>query len=283
MKKLFLSGLTLFLVCFLLACVAWFGFEKQNNQLNSVDKEVNDKNIVNLNIDSQNSEVQVKQGDEFSVTYKGKKNIDITHKNKTLHVHETDNTDDHYGLNFNPFRQFDDEMVVTVPDKKLNHLNVSSKTNIINIDSINVKDAYISMKATGAARVFLSNVALDKLYYRGLNSPIDIKRSQITNANIKTKQASITSKKSLIEKSVLLADHGKIDLSRMDIASHFRASTQYGDIFMSYNEDPQDTLLRLNPSDGTSEVINNNFEDNKVGSGKHILEFYTDHGDIYIN
>ncbi|WP_432724693.1 DUF4097 family beta strand repeat-containing protein [Staphylococcus equorum] len=283
MKKLFLSGLTLFLVCFLLACVAWFGFEKQNNQLNSVDKEVNDKNIENLNIDSQNSEVQVKQGDEFSVTYKGKKNIDIMHKNKTLHVHETDNTEDHYGLNFNPFRQFDDEMVVTVPDKKLNHLNVSSKTNVINIDSINVKDAYISMKATGAARVFLSNVALDKLYYRGVNSPIDIKRSQITNANIKTKQASITSKKSLIEKSVLLADHGKIDLSRMDIASRFRASTQYGDIFMSYNEAPQDTLLRLNPSDGTSEVINNNFEDNKVGSGKHILEFYTDHGDIYIN
>src|SRR5699024_4818258 len=256
MKKLFLSGLILFIVCFLLACVSWFGFEKQNNQLNSVNKKLKDKDIVNLNIDSQNSEIQVKKGNRFSVSYKGKKNINITNDNKTLHIKETENTDNHYGLNFNPFRQFDDELVVTVPEKKLYHLNVSSKTNLVNIDDISANDAHVSMKHNGGARVYFKNVKLEKLHYRGVNSPIHINDSEISNANIKTKQANITSKNSLIEKSVLLSDHGKIDLNRMDIASHFRASTQYGNIYMSYNDKPQDILLKLNPSNGVSEINN---------------------------
>ena len=45
MKRLFLGGLTLFITCFLLGSVTWFGFEKQNEKLNSVNKVLDSKDI----------------------------------------------------------------------------------------------------------------------------------------------------------------------------------------------------------------------------------------------
>ena len=50
MKRLFLGGLTLFITCFLLGSVTWFGFEKQNEKLNSVNKVLDSKDINNLDV-----------------------------------------------------------------------------------------------------------------------------------------------------------------------------------------------------------------------------------------
>ncbi|PKI20701.1 hypothetical protein CW746_11375 [Staphylococcus succinus] len=283
MKKLFIGGLVLFITCFLLGCLTWFSFEKQNNQLNYVNKTFDNDNISNLKIDSQNSVIEVKKGDKFSVHYTGKKNVDVTNEKKSLIIQQNSNTKDHYGLNFNPFRRANSKMIVTVPEKKINELVLSSQINSISVDDVDMKSAKFLMTDSGGASVKIDNSNIDQFYYRGVNSPVHLTNDKIQNANIKIKNEDITVNDSLIEKSVLLANKGDINLSKMNIESDFKASTQDGDIQMTYNKAPQNTLLKLNPEKGKAVINNKHFEDDKVGNGDNDLEFYTSHGDIHID
>ena len=71
--------------------VTWFGFEKQNEKLNSVNKVLDSKDIKNLDVLTENCKVLIKAGDKTSVRYKGKRNLDISNHDKTLKVKETEN------------------------------------------------------------------------------------------------------------------------------------------------------------------------------------------------
>ena len=268
MKKLFLSGLSLFIVCFLLGCITWFGFEKQNNKINTIDKNITDKSIDSLNIKGISTKVNITKGDKFTVRYKGQNKVDINQEGNELSVHETNEKVDKYGLNFNPFRQIHAEINITMPSEKMDDLYVSNRVNEVNIQNLDIESANLSIK---------------KLIYRGIKSTVHFNSSEILNADIKTKNASIIGKQSLIKDSVLSAKQGNINLSDMDIDSAFKASTQHGDIKMSYNQAPDNTLLKLNPEKGKANVNNKTFANDRVGAGNHVLEFYTLNGDIYIN
>ncbi|WP_440857799.1 DUF4097 family beta strand repeat-containing protein [Staphylococcus shinii] len=283
MRKLFFSGLALFIVCFTLGCITWFGFEKQNNKLNTVNKNIDDLQIKELNIDAQNSSIKLHEGSNYSVKYRGENKLNISKQGKKLSIEETNNRKDSYGLNFNPFRKINDNMEITVPKETLDKLEMSSKTNLINVSNIKTNSANISMKGKGNAKVNLNNSSFEHLHYQGLNSPININKSKLINANIKTNKANITSEESLIKYSILLAQDGDVKLRNMDIDSAFKASSQNGDIIMSYNKKPDNTLLKLNPDDGVEKVNNKSFDNDRVGEGDNILEFYTVHGDIHIN
>lgn len=283
MRKLFFSGLALFIVCFNLGCITWFGFEKQNNKLNVIDKTYNDAEVNHLDIDSRSSNVTIAKGNKFAIHYKGQQKVDINKDKQSLNVKETSNRVDNYGLNYNPFRQIKAEMKITIPNEKLKELKVSSKARNIKLQNIKADKVDLNMSDRTGSRVYVQNSEIEKMLYRGLKSPIHISDSKIVNANIKTKDASIYAENALIKNSVLLAQSGHIQLDRMDIDSAFKASTQNGDIIMSYNKKPDNTLLKLNPDDGVEKVNNKSFDNDRVGEGDNILEFYTVHGDIHIN
>ncbi|WP_251518391.1 MULTISPECIES: DUF4097 family beta strand repeat-containing protein [Staphylococcus] len=284
MKKLFISGLIIFVVCFVLASVMWFGFERQNNKLNTAHKSFPNDKINGLHISSQNSFVEVKRGKQFSVSYKGQKKLNVQNHNGTLYIKEQRNSEDHYGLNFNPFRKIKEHLVVTVPDKKLKQFDLKSKRNRVEVNQLDVEKAKINMAYEGIVKVGLNRSNVDKLFYRGKNSPVTLTKDKIANANIKSSNAHINAEESLIEKSVLLVTRDKdIHLDKMDINSNFKASSENGDIIMSYNRKPENVLLKLNPSDGKSKVFNSSFNDDKVGKGDNVLEMYTEKGNIQIN
>lgn len=283
MRKLFFSGLALFIVCFALGCITWFGFEKQNNKLNIIDKTYNDLEVKHLDIDSLSSNVTIEKGNKFAIHYKGQQKIDMDKDKQSLKLQETNNRVDNYGLNYNPFRQIKGEMKITIPNEKLKELKVSSKARNIKLQNIKADKVDFDMNERTGSRVYVQNSEVEKLLYRGLKSPIHISDSKIFNANIKTKEASIYAENTLIKNSVLLAQSGHIQLNRMGIDSAFKASSQNGDIIMSYNKKPDNTLLKLNPDDGVERVNNKSFDNDRVGEGDHVLEFYTVHGDIYIN
>ncbi|GEQ06865.1 DUF4097 family beta strand repeat-containing protein [Staphylococcus gallinarum] len=283
MKKLFISGLILFIVCFLLGCLTWFGFEQQNNKLNSVNKTFDSKKINSLKLDSQNSSINIKRGKQFAVKYSGKKRLNIDDSNQELSIQENSNSEDHYGLNFNPFRRVNDQMTIIVPDKQLDKLTLSCETNATTINNVDIKSAKILFNDTGGARITVKNSTINDMFYRGTNSPIHLTKSDIKHANIKSKNESIIVNDSLIESSVLLANKGNIELNKMDVKSDFKASTQHGNIHMRYNKEPNNTLLKLNPENGNAHVNNKMFIDGKVGDGQNVLEFYTNHGDIHID
>ena len=283
MKRLFLGGLTLFITCFLLGSVTWFGFEKQNEKLNSVNKVLDSKDIKNLDVLTENCKVLIKAGDKTSVRYKGKRNLDISNHDKTLKVKETEKLENHYGLNYNPFRNFEDNLIITLPEEKLNELHVSSKYNTITVKQLNVNDADFSKKHKNGGKVFVNESKFEKLRYKGLNSAITFKNSEINNANIKTENARINSENTLIQASVLLVNNGSINLSNTEIDSNFKASAKKGDINISYKETPKNTLLKLYPFHGDEKVKNKKFVNQKIGNGDNILELYTTDGDIVID
>src|SRR5699024_109311 len=80
---------------------------------------------------TENCKVLIKSGGQTSIKYKGKRNIDIKEVDNTLKVKETKELENHYGLNFNPFRKFDDHLIITLPQEKLNKLKLLSSYNII--------------------------------------------------------------------------------------------------------------------------------------------------------
>ncbi|WP_323701946.1 DUF4097 family beta strand repeat-containing protein [Staphylococcus cohnii] len=283
MKRLFLGGLTLFITCFLLGSVTWFGFEKQNEKLNSVNKVLDYKDINNLDVLTENCKVLIKPGDKTSVRYKGKRNLDINNNDKTLKVKETEKLENHYGLNYNPFRNFEDNLIITLPEEKLIKLHASSKYNTIIVKQLNVNDANLSKNHKNGGKVILNESKFGKLKYKGLNSAITFKESEINNANIKTENARIAGENTLIQDSVLLANNGTIRLSDTDINSNFKASAKKGDINISYKNAPKNTLLKLYPFHGDKKVNNKHFMNEKVGNGDNILELYTTDGDIVID
>lgn len=282
MKKLFIVGLTLFVVCFLLGCITWFGFEKQSNKVNSVNKTFNDSKIDTLNIKNAGAKVNVVKGNQFEVHYKGINKVDIKQQNNELVFEETKKRVDQYGLNFNPFRKIRPQMEVTVPDKKLKQLKISNNRFGLQLKGLEVENVDIHPANTAGFPSYISNSKIDYLKYNSLEAPIQMRKSTVKDALIKTKRAEIKSNNSLIKDGVLSVKKGSINLSSMNINSAFKASSKNGDINMSYNNEPQDVLLKLNPEDGQANVRNESFENDKVGSGNHILELYTLHGDINI-
>ncbi|GGB92097.1 MULTISPECIES: DUF4097 family beta strand repeat-containing protein [Staphylococcus] len=283
MKRLFIGGLGLFIICFLIGSIAWFGFEKQNEKLNTVNKVLNTNDIKNLDVLTENCKVLIKSGGQTSIKYKGKRNIDIKEVDNTLKVKETKELENHYGLNFNPFRQFDDHLIITLPKEKLNKLKLSSSYNSINIKNLNIKSAEISKNNKNGGKVNIDKTKFEKLLYKGVNSQIKLDDSEVINADIKTENARILSENSLIQKSVLLANHSNIYLSDIDVNSNFKASTKKGDINISYKQAPNNILLKLYPVHGTTNINNSRFVNDRVGNGDNILELYTNDGDINID
>ncbi|SCT26864.1 DUF4097 family beta strand repeat-containing protein [Staphylococcus caeli] len=282
MKKLFIVGLTLFVVCFLLGCITWFGFEKQSNKVNSVNKTFDDNKIDSLNIKNAGAKVNVVKGDHFEVHYKGINEVDIKQQNNELVIEDTKKRVDWYGLNFNPFRKVRPQMEITVPDKKLKQLKVSNNRFGLQLKALEVGNVDISTAGDTIFPSYIDSNKIDNLKYKSEEAPIRIKNSSVKNALIKTKRAEIKGSNSLIKDGVLSVRKGSLNLSSMDIDSAFKASSKNGDINMSYNNEPKDVLLKLNPEDGQANVRNKSFKNDKVGSGNHILELYTLHGDINI-
>src|SRR5699024_801227 len=122
----------------------------------SVNKVLDSKDIKNLDVLTENCKVLIKAGDKTSVRYKGKRNLDISNHDKTLKVKETEKLENHYGLNYNPFRNFEDNLIITLPEEKLNELDVSSKYNTITDKQLNVNDADFSKKHKNEGNVSLN-------------------------------------------------------------------------------------------------------------------------------
>jgi len=282
MKKIFIVGLTLFVVCFLLGCITWFGFEKQSNKVNSVNKTFDDNKIDSLNIKNAGAKVNVVRGNHYAIHYKGLNELAINKQNNELVIEETNKRVDQYGLNFNPFRKVRPQMEITVPDKKLKQLKVSNNRFGILLKGLEAEKAEISPASIAGFSSYIDESKIDYLKYNSIEAPIRIKNSSVKDALIKTNHAEIKSNNSLIKDGVLSVKKGSINLRDMDINSAFKASSKNGDINMSYNNEPKDVLLKLNPEDGQANVKNKRFEDDRVGSGSHVLELYTVHGDIHI-
>ena len=59
-------------------------------------------------------------GSKFKVKYNGDNKVNLDKKNKTLKISEVKNVNRGYAINLNPFRKDDNQIVIEVPNIKLN-------------------------------------------------------------------------------------------------------------------------------------------------------------------
>jgi hypothetical protein len=281
MKKLFISGLVLFVICFSLACISWFTFEKQDNKTNKTHENFDNKTINYLNVNTKLAKVNVKHGKHLAISYKGTKDIKVDKQNGNLKINEINNNEDHYGLNFNPFKKMDSELTITVPEKQEKSLNMYLNSETINISDLNLGKVNIKTTYSGGDGLFVKNAQFENLKYRSKSAPVYLSNCVIKNSDIKTTRE-INIKDSLLKSAILLSKRSNIKLTHMKSTSDIKASTNEGNILMSYATKPKDTLLKLNPDDGKVQVDNKYFKNGKVGNSENVLEFYTDSGNIHI-
>lgn len=281
MKKLFISGLVLFVICFSLACISWFTFEKQDNKTNKAHENIDHKTINSLNVNTKFAKVNVKHGKRLSISYKGTKDIKIDKHNGHLKISEINNNEDHYGLNFNPFRKMDSELTITVPKQQEKSLNMNLNSETIHINDLNLGKVNIKTTYNGGDGLYVKHTQFENLKYRSKSAPVYIRDCVIKNSDIKTTRE-INVKNSLLKSALLLSKRSNIKLTHMKSTSDIKASTNEGNILMSYATKPKDTLLKLNPDDGKVQVDNKYFKNGKVGNSDNVLEFYTDSGNIHI-
>lgn len=278
MRKLFISGLIIFVVFFIGGTVTWFSFDKAKYEKKNYNETLH-QNFNRLSVSTIGSRVNIVRGKKFKVDYQGDNDIKVSKKNKILEVSEKRATNRGYGLNFNPFHHNNHKLIITVPNKKLDNLYLKSVIGDILLKDINIDHA--SINSNKYFSVKHSN--LNNLDYNGSNSTAYIYNSSVKQGNIKLDTGKINLKKSHFKDSIFLLNDGDINMNEMPASNDIKASTKKGDIDYNFGTYPKDTLLKLHPGRGKKVIKNKNFKDDKVGKSKNTLEFYTVDGDITIN
>lgn len=279
MKKLFMTGLIMFLVFFAIGTIVWFTVEDKNNQIETIEKSFKPNEIKRINIHSDNADVRIKKGDTFHVSYEGKSKVNISNQNKTLQVSDNQNVKKRM-LNVNPFNGSKAQLTVTVPSKQLDEINVTTQVGVLDVENIQSSNATFWNEVTGQINV--NNCTFKDTNISANETFISVNNSALSNSEISVNKGKIAINDALVKKSVFKVNRGSMELNKMQPECDLKASVNHGDISMRYLKSPKDVMLKLVPENGKIHVNVPNLHQGKNGKGQHLIELYTNQGDINI-
>lgn len=184
MKKLFISGLIIFIIFFASGTMTWFTIDKNKYDNRHYTKTINSK-IEHLSISTVTTNVNVISGKKLAVYFTGDNKINVTKNNKRLSIKEKRAVDRGYGLNFNPFHSNNRKLTIVVPEKDLKSLNIQSLLGEIDLNQVNLK--HVSLKT-------------DRI--------IQLKRSELNQVNIESSKANFYITDCLIREGRMKLDKG---------------------------------------------------------------------------
>lgn len=280
MKKLFIAGLIMFLVFFALGSAIWFGVEAHGNQVKTIEKSYSQNNIKRINVHSDGTNVIIKKGQRFHVHYEGKSNINFSNQNETLQISDSQN-DKKRILNLNPFDSSQEQLIITVPPQKLDELNINTRVGDVALNDVQSHNATIWNEANG--EITLNHCKFDETNINANESFVKMKNSQLSNSEINVDKGKIMMNNALVHKSVFKVERGSMELNKMKPECDFKGSVNHGNITMRYLDAPKDVMLKLSPEKGKINVNTPGLHQGENGTGKHLIELYTNHGDISID
>ena len=86
MKKAMITGIVIFVGFFLAATLVWFVHDKDEYKKLKYDRAYSNVKMNNLNIDSYNSELTIKQGEHCGVKYYGDNDVKVYRTKDTLYI-----------------------------------------------------------------------------------------------------------------------------------------------------------------------------------------------------
>ncbi|MBA8779196.1 DUF4097 family beta strand repeat protein [Staphylococcus schleiferi subsp. coagulans] len=280
MKKLFIFGLSCFLVSFILGTIVWFGFEKKQQSIEKVEKTYAKNEINQLIVNMASADVKIVEGKQFHVTYKGKEDLSVSKQNKTLNIAEIKHSRGKEP-NLNPFNREDNYIVITVPSAQLKELNVSTGFAKIQADGIDSQNAKFWNERSGEVTINHSQFSYTKII--GHESLVNIHDSHLNQSEISVENGQINANRSALHRSIFKIKQGNIVMNDMETECDFKGSTQKGNIDLNYRKTPHNVMLSLNPEHGHAHIKNQHLKHGKNGKGEHKVELYTNHGDITVD
>lgn len=279
MKKAMITGIVIFVGFFLAATLVWFVHDKDEYKKLKYDRAYSNVKMNNLNIDSYNSELTIKQGEHCGVKYYGDNDVKVYRTKDTLNIKEHKSDKRGYSVNINPFNQSKSKIEVTLPNKNINNLDVYSGFGNVNLDGINAKKGSIYQDNS---HLKINNSKLNNLSFRNNTGGVNIKNSKILNSKFKTYLGDMNVDNSKLQKSLFVSEDGYLNFTNMSSETDVKGSSKHDYIHLDYKDEPKNTLLKLHPGTGEGKVENKAFNKGKVGNSNNVIEFYTVKEDITI-
>ncbi|MHD0397291.1 DUF4097 family beta strand repeat-containing protein [Staphylococcus simulans] len=277
MRKLLLIGMITFVAFFSLGTLVWFVHDQSNLPEERVEKTFHNKDIQDISISGNRADIKIVQGKELKLNYKGQRPINFSEHNNILKISEDKKGE--IAPIINPYKRTKQEMIVEVPKKQLNDINISTDVGGIELDSVQAATTTIW---NNVSDVHIHDSKLESVEMKSESSKLTFDHSTFKNGNFKIKSGGIVGDHSLVKDSIFILGSGPINFSQMANSCDIKASTKNGNITLSYLHPPKNTLLKLSPAEGEKTVKNPYFKNDKVGKGDHILEFYTNKGNITV-
>lgn len=229
---------------------------KQDNgtKLNKVYKE----RINSINLDVDESDIEIKHGSTFSIKEKGNedKKVNSSVKNGKWHISDQDHQSN---INFRIGYMTKHKLVITVP-KAIDQLTVKGDSGDVTIDNIISKNTDITVDSSD---IFLKDSKLGKLKVNNDSGDISTTHVEFTNGKVNN-------------------DSGDIELSKSVPDQPLYVSNDSGDITLNYQHHPKNTTFIAHNDSGESKFDNKEFKRHRIGKGDNNVEMFNDSGDINV-
>nr|WP_263312756.1 DUF4097 domain-containing protein [Mammaliicoccus sp. Marseille-Q6498] len=278
MKKLFYIGLSIFLIFGIIGTILWFTVNHKFEKQESYEKVFKNDKIEQIIVNGHNTDVEVKKGKHLNVKYDGKDKVNASVENKLLHFSERDKKLN-LSFNFIPFKKTKNHLIITLPKKNYDAFNITTNTGNVSVKNVMSDNSNI---ITGTGNITYEKVKMKNAKAMSDLGSIRVSNSSLIKFNGELDTGNITVDKSKLINSELITNLGNINVKRLKNECDIKSSTEDGDITLSYNKPPKNTLLQLQAESGETKITNHAFNGEKVGSGKHVIEGYTVNGDIYV-
>ncbi|UTB81630.1 DUF4097 family beta strand repeat-containing protein [Staphylococcus carnosus] len=271
MKKVLIILFTIGLLMFIgFGLATYFEMKKVSNTpshpLNyEKDYQKEDDSIKKLQVNGQLADIKVKHGKHFSVKAKSgdKAHTEITSeiKNSTLIVKEAQKGP---RINFNFKGTKPADITITVPDHKLEKVDLHNDTSDITIEGLKAEQVE-AVTNTG---------------------DIQFKNSKSNQLDLKSDTGDIELLKTEFKDVTAQSDTGDIIIKSINGDANIDTRTDTGDIKLDYAKAPKNTkLVDKTDEDNASEIRINQpqLKDEKYGQGNFKVQVDTDTGNVVIN
>ncbi|ARJ50194.1 DUF4097 family beta strand repeat-containing protein [Staphylococcus lutrae] len=279
MRKLFIFGLSCFVIAFILGTVVWFLFEKNQQSIEHIDKSFDKNEVTQLVINVDATNIKLVESDRFRIRYKGKQKMKLSKQSQVLTLAEMNRSNIRMP-NLNPFNNFEGQLEIGIPSSNLKELNVTSSFGMVDIKGVKIDKATFWNGESGEMDIDESELTHSKISAN--ESLINIRNSRIDQSEVSLDSGKINGEKSSLKNSLFKLNKGSIHLSEMMTNCDFKSSVKDGDIYLGYDQVPQNVLLALNPENGQAVINNRQIHKGKNGTGEHKVELYTTRGDITV-
>ncbi|MCE3022344.1 DUF4097 family beta strand repeat-containing protein [Staphylococcus pasteuri] len=260
MRKLII---TLFIIGLILSIGFGIGLISQGKKLSSahhetqLNKEYKD-NIKSIQLDVENSDVEIKHGKTFSIKSIGSSDdkVDSKVEKGTWHINDQHNQSN---INFRIGTMFTNKIIITLP-KEMNELTIKDDAGDIKVDDVVSKKTHINVDS---GDITLTDSKLGDLKVNNDSGDILMKHIHFTEGKIKN-------------------DSGDIEMKQSIPDQPLNVSNDSGDIHINYKNKAKNTSFTALNDSGDTNIYDKELKQHQIGKGDNKVNLSNDSGDITV-